>query len=113
MQVSNYKSLDLTQGVITLNKLMNESDKLILVKFVAPHCGGCITLKPILEKLVQEYNEVVNLVEIDMVEETELAIEFDIRKAPTVILLKNGQEVNRILGLKAKKDYQNMIQQAV
>ncbi|NJQ97474.1 MAG: thioredoxin, partial [Hydrococcus sp. CSU_1_8] len=51
------------------------------------------------------------LVEIDMVEETELAIALGIRNAPTVVLFQQQQEQARIAGLKPKKQYLDMVQQ--
>ncbi|GET40406.1 thioredoxin family protein [Microseira wollei] len=88
-------------------------EKSILVKFVAPHCSGCVTIKPLLEQLTREQSEVLHLVEIDITEEPELAMELDVRSVPTVALFKQEQELGRLVGLQPKKHYANLVQQAV
>lgn len=99
---------------ISLHQMLRIADeKSILVKFVAPHCSGCATIKPILEQLTREQSEVLHLVEIDITEEPELAMELDIRSVPTVALFKQEQELGRLVGLHPKKNYANLVQQAV
>jgi thioredoxin 1 len=104
MQTSNNQNLTF---------LLEQLEQPILIKFVAPHCSGCKTLKPIVTQLAEDNPDLFDLVEIDMVEEPELAIKFQIRSVPTVILLKERQEITRIVGLKPKKQYQNLIQELV
>jgi thioredoxin 1 len=113
MQETYYLNETFYAGKAAWQILMQNSDKLIIVKFVAPHCGSCITLKPVLEELVMEYSDRLHLVEIDIVEETQLAIELGIRNAPTVVLFKQQQELARIAGLKPKKQYLEMVQQVL
>jgi thiol-disulfide isomerase/thioredoxin len=74
MQETYYLNETFYAGKAAWQILMQSSDKLIIVKFVAPHCGSCMTLKPVLEELVTEYSDRLHLVEIDMVEDPELAI---------------------------------------
>lgn len=76
------------EGRNSLKQLQQESEALILVKFVAPHCPSCQTLTPVLEQLVTDHIGKIHLVVIDMTEEPELAVELGVRSAPTVILLK-------------------------
>ncbi|MCU0532454.1 MAG: thioredoxin domain-containing protein [Hydrococcus sp. Prado102] len=113
MQETYYLNETFYVGKAAWQILMQSSDKLIIVKFVAPHCGSCITLKPVLEELVREYGDRLHLVEIDLVEETKMAIALGIRNAPTVVLFKQQQEIARIAGLKPKKQYLEMLQQAL
>jgi thioredoxin 1 len=113
MQETYYLNETFYAGKAAWQILMQNSDKLIIVKFVAPHCGSCMTLKPVLEELVTEYSDRLHLIEIDIVEETEMAIALGIRNAPTVVLFKQQQEIARIAGLKPKKQYLDMVQQAL
>jgi thioredoxin 1 len=113
MQETYYLNETFYAGKAAWQILMQSSDKLIIVKFVAPHCGSCITLKPVLEELVTEYSDRLHLVEIDMVEDPELTVDLGIRNAPTVVLFKQQQELARIAGLKPKKQYLEMVQQAL
>ncbi|NJL38898.1 MAG: thioredoxin [Leptolyngbyaceae cyanobacterium SM1_4_3] len=91
--------------------LQQQSEKSILVKFVAPHCGGCTTLNPILEQLVREQSGLLHLVEIDITEDPDLAMELDVRCVPTVALFKQQHELGRLVGLQPKKHYVNLVQQ--
>ncbi len=100
-------------GRTALESLLAQSDQPVLVKFVAPHCSSCVTLKPILDQLVTENVGSIHLVEIDMVEEPELAMSHDIRSVPTLVVLKQNQELDRITGLKPKKRYTELVQKAL
>jgi thioredoxin-like negative regulator of GroEL len=93
--------------------LMQESDQLIIVKFVAPYCPSCETLKPVLHQIAVDNTGKLHLVELDMSQEPELAINFGVRSAPTVVLLKQQQTLAQIAGLKPKKQYAEMIQSAL
>lgn len=96
-----------------LASLPQQSEDAILVKFVAPHCAGCLTLKPILEELTQAYSTQLQLVEIDITENPELAIDLEVRSVPTVALFKGEAELGRLVGLQPKRYYVNLVQQAV
>lgn len=93
--------------------LMQKSDQLIIVKFVAPYCPSCETLKPVLHQIAEENPGKLHLVELDMSEEPELAIDYGVRSAPTVVLLKQQQTLTQIVGLKPKKQYADTIQSAL
>ncbi len=98
------------QGRLAFDKLKAESDKLILLEVGAPHCSSCETLKPLLHQLASEHSGNLYLVDIDMTEEPDLAIEFGVRSAPTVILFKGDRLIEKIAGLKPKKFYVEAIQ---
>ena len=71
-----------------------------LVDFSAEWCGPCKALNPILESLAVAVNEKVAVAKIDVDESPKAANRFQITSVPTLIIFKNGQEVNRIVGLK-------------
>lgn len=97
------------EGRNALEQLQQESTHPILVKFVTPHCPSCETLAPVLEQLVQNRSGEVHLVTIDMTEDPELAIELGVRSAPTVVLFKGEEVLEKIAGLKPKKVYIEII----
>jgi thioredoxin 1 len=105
--MSEIFSIDQTflAGKIAFEWLMQESDRLIIIKFVAPYCPGCKTLKPVLNQIAQDCVGKLNLVEIDMTEEPEIAMNFGVRNAPTVVLLKGHKILAQIGGLQPKKQY--------
>ncbi len=77
-----------TVSSLPLGQLMQEFDKLIITKFVAPHCPSCETLKPVLHQIAVDHAGNLHLVELDMTEDPHLAFEFGVRSAPTVVLGK-------------------------
>jgi len=103
--------MSIVKGRPELEKLMQESNRLIMVKFVAPHCSGCNTLAPLLHQIAMEQENNLDLVEIDMTEEPELAIDMKVRSAPTVVFFKNQQLLANLPGVKPKKIYQETVQQ--
>jgi thioredoxin 1 len=103
--------MSIMQGRPELEKLMQESNKLILAKFVAPNCSSCNTLAPLLHQIATEQENNLDLVEIDMTEEPDLAIQMKVRSAPTVIFFKNQQLLANLPGLQPRKLYQEMVQQ--
>jgi thioredoxin 1 len=98
------------QGRAAFEQLKSKSDKLILLEVSAPHCSSCDTLRPVLHQLATEQDGNLHLVEIDMTEEPDLAINLGIRSVPTVVLCKGEQILEKIVGLKPKKLYAETIQ---
>lgn len=75
-----------------------DNDKLIAVKFWASWCGPCKQMNPSIKKIEDEFPNVKFLsVEIEQV--PEIAQRFRIKSLPSILLLKDGQEVKRINGL--------------
>lgn len=100
-------------SVITINnnnfsqEVLN-SDKTVLVDFFATWCGPCKMLSPIVDELAGEHPE-IKVCKIDVDQEQELARQFQVMSIPTLIVFKNGQPVNKSLGLKSKKDLEAII----
>ena len=82
-------------------------DQLTMVDIWAPWCGPCRTLTPIIEKVSEEKS--VKLLKVNADDSRELASDFDVKGIPTVIFFKGGQEVDRIVGLKEAKIYNEII----
>lgn len=79
-----------------------------LVDFYADWCGPCRMLTPVLEQVSQEVKGKATFVKIDIDSEQKTAAQFQITSVPTLILFKDGKEVNRLIGLRnavAIKDF--------
>lgn len=74
----------------------------VLVDFWAEWCGPCKMLGPILEELSNEVDAKICKVNVD--QESELAGEFGIRSIPTIIVFKNGEKIDQIVGLRQKEE---------
>ncbi|HEY9872164.1 MAG TPA: thioredoxin-disulfide reductase [Candidatus Obscuribacterales bacterium] len=97
-------------GGYALRKLFHESDRLLIVKYVSPHCGPCHTLKPILEKVVDEFDGKIHFVEIDIDQDPEIAENAGVTGTPTVQIFKNKDLVLELKGVKPKSQFREAIE---
>lgn len=78
-----------------------KSDKPVLLDFYADWCGPCNMMAPEMEAFAEE-TETVKVCKLDVDEATDLAMTFGVMSIPTVILFKNGEEVDRFVGAREK-----------
>lgn len=97
------------EGGYALRKLFHESDRLLVVKYVSPGCGPCHTLKPILNKVVDEFTGKIHFVEIDIDKDPQIAENAGITGTPTIQLFKHQELLKEVKGVKQKSDYRQMI----
>ena len=81
-------------------------------KFSAVWCGPCRALTPVMNEIKGNYSN-VKFEEYDIDEYSEIIEEYGVRSVPTVIIVKDGIEVNRFTGLSSKMAYVNAINEAV
>jgi thioredoxin reductase (NADPH) len=98
------------EGGYAIRKLFHESDRLIMVKYVSPSCGPCHTLKPILNKVVDEFDGKIHFVEIDITQDPDIAENAQVIGTPTVQLFKDKELLEHIQGVKPKSEYRNLIE---
>jgi thioredoxin reductase (NADPH) len=98
------------EGGYALRKLYHESDRLIVVKYAAPTCGPCHTLKPILSKVIDEFGDRVHYVEIDITVDPEIAESAGVMGTPTLQMFKDKALVGQVVGMKQKSQYRQEIQ---
>lgn len=77
-------------------------------KFSAAWCGPCRTLAPMMNEVKTQFSN-VKFEDVDVDENYELASQYGIRSVPTVIIEKNGKEVQRFAGVQSKLAYINAI----
>ena len=90
------------------DKVVLQNDKLVVVDFFATWCGPCQMLSPVLEELSQELTN-VEIVKVDVDEAPELAEKYGVFSIPNVVMIKNGQEVDRFVGFSTKEAVKNNI----
>ncbi|MEN9207970.1 MAG: thioredoxin-disulfide reductase [Gloeomargarita sp. GMQP_bins_120] len=101
------------EGSYALRKLYHETDKPILVMYKAPGCGPCRSLKPILEKLAQEFAGQMYLVLIDIEQDPEIAQAAGVTGTPTVQLFRHKAKIDEWRGVKPKSLYREAVQRCL
>jgi len=84
-----------------------ESPLPVLVDFTAVWCGPCKMLDPIVKQLAQDWEGKVKVAKLDVDDNPNLAIEYNVMGVPSLILFKDGLPVERITGYQPKDRLQN------
>ncbi len=96
---------------VTSNEFEEEilkSEKPVLVDFYADWCGPCKMLAPIVEQVATENND-VKVCRINVDDAQDLAVEYGIMSIPTLVVIKNGKEANRAVGVLGKDEILEML----
>ena len=90
-----------------LNETLNSTD-VVVVDFWAPWCGPCRTLGPIVDSVAESVGE-VTIGKVNVDENQELANTYSIRSIPAILFFKNGELVDRNIGLISEKNLKEKI----
>ena len=86
-------------------ELVLKSDKPVLVDFWAEWCGPCRMLGPIIEDLSDDFADKAIIGKVDVDSNQQFAAQFGVRNIPTVLVFKDGEMVNRQVGVAQKSVY--------
>ena len=85
-----------------------KSEKIVLVDFYADWCGPCKMLSPIIDEVAEE-NDDIKVVKVNVDDSQDLAMKYQVMSIPTLVVIKNGSEINRSVGLIDKSQVANLI----
>lgn len=112
-KINNLEEENMSENVLEVTsenfeKEVLESEKTVLVDFYAEWCGPCKRLSPIVEEVAKEEEE-VKFVKMNIDNCEDIAIEYQVMSIPTLVVMKNGKEVNRSVGLIDKEQVKELI----
>jgi len=84
------------------------SEKTVVIDFYADWCGPCKAYSPIVEAFAAE-NEDIKVVKINVDDSEDLAIKYNAMSIPTTVVIKNGKEVNRAIGIISKSNLTELV----
>jgi thioredoxin 1 len=95
--------------IVTLTQDNFETEALksstpVLVDFWAEWCGPCKMIAPVLNELADEYQGKVKIGKVNVDDYQNLAAQYGVRSIPTLLILKNGQVADQMIGAKSKRD---------
>ncbi len=92
---------------------VEQSETPVVVDFWAVWCGPCRMIAPIVEELAAEYEGTVKVGKLNVDENQQVAAKYGVMSIPTLLVFKNGQPVERIVGFAPKKELKAKIDAAI
>jgi len=90
-------------NVTDQNFSQETSEGLVLADFWAPWCGPCKMIAPVLEEIDGEMEDKVQIVKLDVDENQETAGKYGVMSIPTLLLFKDGEVVDQVIGFQPKE----------
>ena len=95
------------------NNLVEHTEGIAVVDFFATWCGPCKMLAPVFQEVGNEFEGKAKFYKIDIDESLDIARQFSVSTVPTVIIFRNGQDVERLVGFMPKENLVSKIKEYI
>ncbi len=103
----------LAANMVSLAKFVSNSELLVVVDFWAPWCGPCLQMAPHFEKAALAMPLQAQFLKINNDDEQSLGAKYQIASIPTVLVFKNGKEIDRFSGARDSTEIENWVKQYI
>lgn len=90
-----------------------KSDKVVMIDFWAEWCGPCRMVGPVVEELAKEYDGKAVVGKLNVDNEGDISAQFGIRNIPTILFVKNGEVVDKVVGALPKSEFVKVLEKHV
>lgn len=101
-------ALEITDA--SFNEVISKKDTLVMIDFWATWCGPCQKIGPVIEELAQEYEGKAIIGKCDVDGNSDVVAQFRVRNVPTVVFLKNGELLDKLVGANPKSAFVEKIE---
>jgi thioredoxin 2 len=106
-----YKGEPISMTGVQLSRAIEKTDELLIVDFWATWCGPCQQFTPTFKQTAKQLEPKARFIKIETEAEQTISAKYNIRSIPTLVMFKNGKEINRISGALSASDFNNWINQ--
>ncbi len=96
----------------TFDSIVNDNE-LVLLDFWAPWCGPCRMIGPVLEELAKDYKGKLVVGKLNVDDNPATSMKFGVRSIPTLLIIKGGNQVDRIVGFQSKDQLAGKIEKYI
>jgi thioredoxin 1 len=95
------------------DKQVLQAKQPVLIDFWAPWCGPCKMVTPEVEAVAESYAGKALVCKVNVDEQPQVASRYDVRSIPTLVIIKDGKEINRVVGYCPRKDLSTLLDAAL
>ena len=100
---------EINLNLSNFNDEITNTNKLVLIDFFATWCGPCKMLSPIISEIANEYSNSIKVCKVNVDENQDLAMKYNIMSVPTLLFIKNGKIIKSSIGFCSKSELNNII----
>jgi len=98
---------------VNFESIVLKADKPVLVDFWATWCKPCLMVAPIIDELAEEFDGKVDFAKVDVDTNQKIAANYGVMSIPSLIIFKNGEPVNNMVGARPKTEIKKNLESAI